>query len=115
MMNFKKKDVVDMMRTIGIEDRDITKKDCEQFLDLSLEAIIETLAKGTTEPPDNSNVRASLRIVGFGTFDVVVTSPRKVLNPKKPDERFINPPHNRIRFRSGKLLNERTEHILVAQ
>ena len=111
MANYTKKDVVEKMRELG---GDVMKKDCERFLDLSLEAIIETLAYGKdAEMNEKTRVRSTLTIVGFGAFEVVVTNPKRVHNPRNPEQKKIMPPHNRIRFRGGKLLNESLETALI--
>lgn len=116
MTNYTKKDVVDKMRELGIDGEPVTKKDCERFLDLALEAIIVTLGQGREEEMHpKTRVRSTLTMVGFGTFEVVVTNPRRVHNPRNTDQRHVMPPHNRIRFRSGKLLNDSIENILVTQ
>ena len=86
MMN--KNDIVERLALKGY-----TKADADIILCDVFNMITEALIDGE-----------SVRILGFGTFEVRDYVQREVTNPKNPEEKILVPAYRAPKFTSGRLL-----------
>lgn len=75
----------------------ITKKESEAFINEFVNVVSETLEKGE-----------AVKLVGFGTFEVVERSERKGVNPKTKEAITI-PAHKAPKFKAGTELKNRVK------
>lgn len=86
-----KPDVVDLMvEKTGISQND-TKKSLEAFLEVVEEALKE---------------EKTIKLFGFGNFEVKYRKAKKGRNPRKPEDEVIIPAHKAPVFKAGKRLRD---------
>lgn len=73
----------------------LPQKQAAEALEVTLKAIREALESGR-----------EVRLVGFGTFKVRTSAPRKGVNPQHPSQPIEVPAKERVRFSPGKELSE---------
>lgn len=83
---------------VAEEMPNLRQKDIMDVLQLSLDAIADSLVKG-----ENVEIR------NFGVFEVVTRRARVGRNPKSPKQTTVIPEHKAVRFREGKALKEQME------
>ncbi len=71
------------------------------------EVIQKTLDKITDALAEGRNVE----LRNFGVFEVRLTKPRVGRNPNQPGSRFQIPARATVKFKSGKVMRQRTEKL----
>ncbi|MCY3019096.1 MAG: integration host factor subunit beta, partial [Planctomycetota bacterium] len=89
--------VLKIVQQTGLEQATVGR-----VVQLTLDAIIEALA-----------TEGRLELRGFGVFEVRVTKARKARNPRTGVEVPV-PEGRRVRFRAGKVMEERVDGVAVA-
>ena len=84
------------------EKTDITKKDCGEIVNTTIDTIVEHLSDEAQKEEDN---RDNVQIIGFGTFEAKDRSSRKGRNPQTGEEITI-PARTVPVFRAGKSFKE---------
>lgn len=77
------------------EKSEMSKKDCERFLNAFVESVEETLVSGER-----------VQLVGFGSFEVRDRAARKGINPQTREEITIEATRVPV-FRAGKALKDK--------
>ena len=77
------------------EKLNISKKEAEEFVNTTVDTIIETMKKGE-----------EVVLTGFGAFSVKVRAGRIGVNPQKPTEKIQIPAVKVPKFKAGKGLKD---------
>ncbi len=77
------------------EKLNISKKEAEDFVNTTVDTIIETLKKGE-----------EVVLTGFGAFSVKVRAGRVGVNPQRPTEKIQIPSVKVPKFKAGKALKD---------
>ena len=77
------------------EKLNISKKEAEEFVNTTVDTIIETMKKGE-----------EVVLTGFGAFSVKVRAGRIGVNPQKPTEKIQIPAVKVPKFKAGKALKD---------
>lgn len=77
------------------EKLSISKKEAEDFVNTTVDTIIETLKKGE-----------EVVLTGFGAFSVKVRAGRVGVNPQRPTEKIQIPSVKVPKFKAGKALKD---------
>jgi nucleoid DNA-binding protein len=77
------------------EKLSISKKEAEDFVNTTVDTIIETLKKGE-----------EVVLTGFGAFSVKVRAGRTGVNPQRPTEKIQIPAVKVPKFKAGKALKD---------
>lgn len=84
------------------EKTDMTKKDCGEIVNTTIDTIVEHLSD---EAQNDEDERDNVQIIGFGTFEAKDRSSRKGRNPQTGEEITI-PARTVPVFRAGKSFKE---------
>lgn len=96
MANLTKRDlVVQISNETGMVQHQVF-----DVIQRTLDHITDALAKG-----DNVELR------NFGIFEVRLTKPRVGRNPNQPGSSFVIPARATVKFKSGKIMRQRTEKL----
>ncbi|MMZ46506.1 DNA-binding protein HU-beta [compost metagenome] len=97
-----KKDLAEVIAT----EQDIPVSQATLWVDAVLGGIVSVLSEeAANEPSGAKKVRGSLKIAGFGTFEVRHKEARNFRNPQT-GENIEKSEHNVIAFKEGKLITE---------
>jgi nucleoid DNA-binding protein len=81
-------------------DTGMIQRDVMTVIQRMLDAITDSLSQGEI-----------VELRNFGVFNVRLTKPRVGRNPNRPDHEVLIPARAVVRFKSGKIMRQRVDHL----
>lgn len=89
----------ELITTLAERIQGISKKQAEEFVELFVELVTDTLKSG-----------GEVTIAGFGAFMAKTRAPRMGVNPQSPNEKIQIPAVTVPKFKAGKGLKDALKH-----